>query len=159
MCGITGFVGKGSLDDLKKMSNTLIHRGPDDFGFFFDEKNRVFLAHRRLSIIDIESGNQPMWTLDKKIGIIFNGEIYNHFELKEELIKKSYKFKTDHSDTEVILHAYREWGVNCVNKFNGMWAFALYDIDKKIVFCSRDRFGKNLFIIQIKVVALLFLLS
>ncbi|EMO43009.1 asparagine synthase (glutamine-hydrolyzing) [Leptospira noguchii] len=143
MCGITGFVGKGSLDDLKRMSNTLIHRGPDDFGFFFDEKNKVFLAHRRLSIIDIESGNQPMWTLDKRIGIIFNGEIYNHFELKEELIKKSYKFKTDHSDTEVILHAYREWGVNCVNKFNGMWAFALYDIDKKIIFCSRDRFGKK----------------
>ncbi|WP_061249354.1 asparagine synthase (glutamine-hydrolyzing) [Leptospira alstonii] len=145
MCGITGFVGKGNFDDLERMSNTLIHRGPNDFGYYTDEKNKLFLAHRRLSIVDIESGHQPMWTLDGKIGIIFNGEIYNHIELKEELIKKTHKFKTDHSDTETILCAYREWGVNCVKKLNGMWSFVLYDTERKILFCSRDRFGKKPF--------------
>jgi len=145
VCGIAGFVGEGTVEDLKRMNEALIHRGPDDEGIWFEQKFRVFLAHRRLSIVDLADGHQPMWTQDQVLGIIFNGEIYNHLELRKELKQLGYMFQTDHSDTEVLLQGYRAWGFDFVNRLNGMWAFCLYDRQKKILFCSRDRFGKKPF--------------
>jgi len=144
MCGIAGIIFNGikpfqyGLQDLIKMTDAAIHRGPDGEGHFIDEK--VALGHRRLSIIDLSiAGQQPMSWYDKYI-ITFNGEIYNYIELRNELILAGYEFKSQ-TDTEIILAAYDKWGSNCVNRFNGMWAFAIYDKEKNIVFCSRDRFG------------------
>ncbi len=145
MCGIAGFVGHGSLATLKHITQKLKHRGPDAEGFWYDVEQGVYLGHKRLSIIDIADGKQPMWTRDNKLGIIFNGEIYNYLELRKILIAKGYQFVTHHSDTEVLLHGYAEWGHELPNKLNGMWAFALYDRSKNIIFCSRDRFGKKPF--------------
>lgn len=114
------------------------HRGPDSDGYYFD-KNIAF-GFRRLAIIDLsEEGNQPMYYQDKYV-IVFNGEIFNYIELKEELSKAGYTFKTQ-TDTEVILASYDYWGSDCSKKFNGMWAFALHDKIKNIIFCSRDRYG------------------
>lgn len=121
------------------MAHALHHRGPDDGGFLLD--GAVALAHRRLSIIDLtEGGHQPMLTADRRHAIVFNGEIYNFVELREELVSLGCRFLTQ-SDTEVILHAYRVWGRACVERFNGMWAFALLDRASGEVFLSRDRFG------------------
>lgn len=144
MCGINGF---NFIDGkkLKEMNRSLKHRGPDAEGFFEDKKDKVSLGHRRLSIIDLSKlGNQPMnySHKNKKATIIFNGEIYNFKEIKKDLLKKGYNFKSN-SDTEVILASYLEWGTNCVKKFNGMWAFCIYDFQKKILFLSRDRVGKK----------------
>lgn len=142
MCGINGFnFNDKSL--VQKMNSAISHRGPDDEGVYTDRF--VSLGHRRLSIIDLsKKATQPM-TYEKggkKAIIVFNGEIYNFLELKEELKEKGYKFK-NHSDTEVILASYFEWGKDCVKRFNGMWAFCIYDLNKKILFLSRDRFGKK----------------
>lgn len=144
MCGISGFF---HFDDrsasgvtLKKMTDVIAHRGPDGEGFYV-EKN-VALGHRRLAIIDLCAGKQPMYSADNKIVIVFNGEIYNYVELREELIRLGNKFYTT-SDTEVIINAYRTWGVNCQEHFNGMWAFALWDEDLKQLFISRDRIGEK----------------
>jgi asparagine synthase (glutamine-hydrolysing) len=145
MCGIAGFAGAGDLTDLRRMNAALVHRGPDDEGIWADQENHVFLGHRRLSILDIEGGHQPMWTADGQIGVIFNGEIYNHAELREELKSAGHVFQTDHSDTEVLLHGYRQWGDGLPGRLNGMWAFALYDRRARQLFCSRDRFGKKPF--------------
>lgn len=136
MCGINGIT---ACDEkaIKLMNNTLKHRGPDTLQYKLF--SNLSLGHARLSIIDLTSaGNQPM----TKFGytIVFNGEIYNYIELKEELIKKGYKFTTK-TDTEVILAAYDFWGKDCLNKFNGMWAFAIYNPKKDELFLSRDRFG------------------
>jgi len=122
---------------LKKMSESLIHRGPDGEGYYSDKK--VSLGHRRLSIIDLESGGQPMYNADQSIVLIYNGEIYNFKELRQELESK-YTFQTQ-SDTEVIIHAYQEYGFDCLNKFNGMFAFALWDKNKQQLFLARDRVG------------------
>src|SRR5689334_6053026 len=127
------------------MTRALMHRGPDAEGFWVDQAERTFLGHRRLSILDIEGGVQPMWTADGRVGVIFNGQIYNFLELRAELAAAGCVFRTDHSDTEVLLHAYRQWGVDMVKRFNGMWAFALFDRDRRRLFCSRDRFGKKPF--------------
>ena len=136
MCGIVGFNFSNKII-VKKMTNFLKHRGPDGEGFYIDEN--VSLGHRRLSIIDLSvKGNQPMSYKDYII--VYNGEIYNFLELKKELILKGHKFISD-SDTEVILHSYEEWGSKCVNYFNGMWAFCIYDKKKEEFFLSRDRFG------------------
>ena len=143
MCGICGFAGKGKIEDLHRINNTLHHRGPDAEGYFVDKEKKVFLGHKRLSIIDLFYGNQPMTTPDGKYTIVFNGEIYNHAELRTTLEAKEHVFRTDHSDTEVLLHGYREWGPEMVHKLNGMWAFTLYDKGKKQLFLSRDRFGKK----------------
>lgn len=142
MCGITGIISKKNKriekNDIQKINDLIAHRGPDDEGFYF-EKNFAF-GHRRLSILDLSSdGHQPMHYLDKYV-ITYNGEVYNYLEIKEELQKEGYVFHS-HTDTEVILASYDKWGVECVNKFNGMWAFAIYDKEKEIIFCSRDRFG------------------
>ena len=144
MCGINGFnfIEKSTL---KKMNDSLKHRGPDDEGVFTDLNSKVSLGHRRLSIIDLsKNGSQPMnySHKGKKATIVFNGEIYNFQEIKEKLVKLGYKFKST-SDTEVILASYLEWGKDCVKKFNGMWAFAIYDPQKKILFLSRDRVGQK----------------
>lgn len=143
MCGYSGFAGAGDLAILKKMNDSIAHRGPDADGFWNDGK--VFLGHRRLSIVDIEGGVQPMWTADGEIGVIFNGEVYNHLELRAELTKLGHVFRTDHSDTEAVLHAYRQWGPDFVTRMNGMWSFILYDRPRNRLLCSRDRFGKKPF--------------
>ncbi len=143
MCGICGFAGKGDIEDLNRMNAALVHRGPDDEGTWYDERKSVFLGHRRLSIIDLDGGSQPMWSKDDLLGVVFNGEIYNHKELREELEKKGYTFKSDHSDTEVLIYGYREWGRDMPQRLNGMWAFAIYDKERNSFFISRDRFGKK----------------
>ena len=145
MCGIAGIfhfdsLRKVNINHLKKMTDILRYRGPDNEGFFID--NNVGLGHRRLSIIDLSSGDQPMFNDDKSIVLILNGEIYNYIELREELKNLGHNFRTT-SDTEIIIKAYEQWGVNCQNKFNGMWAFALWDERKKHLFLSRDRIGEK----------------
>ena len=143
MCGIAGFVGEGDRSDLIRMTRAIAHRGPDAEGFFEEPAHGVHLGHRRLSIVDLACGEQPMRTADGRLTIVFNGEIYNHLELREELQKRGCVFQTDHSDTEVLLHGYREWGDDFVNRLNGMWAFAIWDAEKRRLFVSRDRFGKK----------------
>jgi asparagine synthase (glutamine-hydrolysing) len=142
MCGLSGIINKCNSKvnqiDIKAINDLIHHRGPDGEGFYFGE-NFAF-GHRRLSIIDLtEDGSQPMY-LEKKYIIIFNGEIFNYIEVKEELQSLGVNFKTK-SDTEVILAAYDYWGQDCVSHFNGMWSFSIYDIQKCILFCSRDRYG------------------
>jgi asparagine synthase (glutamine-hydrolysing) len=143
MCGIAGFVGRGERADLERMTRAIAHRGPDADGHWIDEKTAVHLGHRRLSIVDLTGGAQPMWTADGAVGVVFNGEIYNHAELREQLKARGCVFQTDHSDTEVLLHGYREWGDEFVTRLNGMWAFAIYDRDAGRLLLSRDRFGKK----------------
>ena len=145
MCGVAGFVGRGDVADLRRMNDALAHRGPDDEGTWIDASRGVFLGHRRLSIVDLGGGHQPMWTEDGAIGVVFNGEIYNHVELRAELAALGCRFQSDHSDTEVLLHGYRTWGRAFTDRLNGMWAFALYDRPAGLLFCSRDRFGKKPF--------------
>lgn len=125
------------------MNAALVHRGPDAGGAWQDAEKAIYLGHRRLSIIDLAGGAQPMWTSDGDIGIIFNGEIYNHRELRSQLELEGVRFQTDHSDTEVLLHGYRLWGDGFVRHLNGMWAFVIYDKSRQRLFGSRDRFGKK----------------
>jgi len=142
MCGIAGIVktrsGQPDPGRLQAMISALAHRGPDANGFHCS--GPVGMAHARLSIIDLSGGAQPMSIADGKLWITFNGEIFNYVELREELIKKGHKFAT-RSDTEVILHLYREEGEACVDKLNGQWAFAIWDEPRKKLFLSRDRVG------------------
>ena len=145
MCGIAGFAGGGDTGVLRKMTDAIAHRGPDDEGLWQDEKARVCLGFRRLAIIDLAGGHQPMFTADGKLGIVFNGEIYNHAELRAELQARGHIFQTDHSDTEVLLHGWREWGEQLNERLNGMWAFVIFDREKNRLFGSRDRFGKKPF--------------
>jgi asparagine synthase (glutamine-hydrolysing) len=131
MCGICGIVSFSSdkfVDEkvLKNMNNSLVHRGPDDEGIFIDSHQKVGLAMRRLSIIDLETGQQPIANEDRSVWIIFNGEIYNHLDIRHKLQQKGHIFSTQ-SDTEAILHAYEEYGVDCVDHLNGMFAFAIWD--------------------------------
>ena len=145
MCGIAGIYHFDrdrpvSKEKLKQMTDIIKHRGPDGYGYFIE--NNVGLGHRRLSIIDLNTGDQPMYSDDGNKVIIFNGEIYNYIELREELSMKGYVFKTN-SDTEVVIKSYEEWGFDCQNKFNGMWAFALWDKLKQELFLSRDRIGEK----------------
>lgn len=143
MCGICGFTGAGTNDDLIKMNRRMNLRGPDDEGYWNRQKKAIFLAHRRLSIIDLAGGHQPMFLPDQSIGVTFNGEIYNHRELRQELEQAGHKFISSNSDTEVLLHGYKAWGNKLPEKLNGMWAFAIYDHQKNELFISRDRFGKK----------------
>ena len=143
MCGIAGFAGEGSRVDLARMNAAQASRGPDGEGVWSDPTQGVYLGHMRLSVIDPAGGAQPMWTADGAVGVVFNGEIYNHEELRHELAMLGATFVTDHSDTEVLLHGYRIWGDEFVKRLNGMWAFAIYDRPRKRFFASRDRFGKK----------------
>jgi len=143
MCGIAGLfdiVGHNSFDQalLSSMNQTQFHRGPDEGGEFLDPG--VALAHRRLSIIDLSSGQQPMHSADGKICVVYNGEIDNFGELASELRQRGYQFRT-RCDTEVILYAWQEWGEGCVDRFRGMFAFALYDKNRQCLFLARDRLG------------------
>jgi asparagine synthase (glutamine-hydrolysing) len=139
ICGIINFNAKAvASSSIERMMVAMKHRGPDDEGWYLDE-NHGF-GHVRLSIIDLsKAGHQPMFSDDKRFMIVYNGEIYNYIELRKELEYK-YKFRTN-TDTEVIINAFREWGQDCLNHFNGMFAFAFYDIIKKQIFIARDRFG------------------
>ncbi|MFV0276504.1 MAG: XrtA/PEP-CTERM system amidotransferase [Parahaliea sp.] len=143
MCGIAGVFdleGRGTVDAelLAAMNRVQTHRGPDEDGFHFEPG--VGLAHRRLSIIDLSSGQQPMFSADGNLCVVYNGEIYNFGELSRELSALGYQFKT-RCDTEVILYAWQQWGESCVRRFRGMFAFALYDRAAASLFLARDRFG------------------
>lgn len=140
MCGIAGYISdiKPSKKILKAMTDRIAHRGPDAEGFFLDE--HAALGHRRLSIIDLSTGDQPIFNEDKSMAIIYNGEVYNFIELREELKQKKYKFYTS-TDTEVILHGYEEWGKEVTKKLRGMFAFAIWDSKKEELFCARDGWG------------------
>jgi asparagine synthase (glutamine-hydrolysing) len=150
MCGIAGFVGVGVEGDLRRMTDALAHRGPDDSGYWVDSARGVYLGHRRLSILDLAGGHQPMVTSDGDLIVIFNGEIYNFAELRAELAGRGYRFQTDHSDTELLLHGYREWGSGLPARCNGMWTFVIYDRALRRLFGSRDRFGKKPFFYSIQ---------
>ncbi|GAB6189235.1 asparagine synthase (glutamine-hydrolyzing) [Marinitoga arctica] len=141
MCGIVGFSGKGNIEILKKMNNEILHRGPDEEGFYQDKY--INLGSRRLSIIDILSGKQPIHNETKNIWMVWNGEIYNFNELRKELVKKGHLFYTDHSDSEVIVHLYEEYGKDFVNKINGMFSIAIWDLRKKELLLIRDRMGQK----------------
>lgn len=180
MCGIAGFISQRGeqAETLRKMTDIIKHRGPDDEGFVLFEESalppyclggentpqnafesplsyaptedissysdlnvQIGLGHRRLSILDLSvSGHQPMSTADQRYWIIYNGEVYNYLEIREELSEKGYQFVSD-TDTEVVLAAYQEWGEECLSRFNGMWAIVIYDSLKQEVFIARDRFG------------------
>lgn len=143
MCGIFGIryfdsSRKVALEMVRQATDTMIHRGPDDAGYFAE--NNVGLGHRRLSIIDLSSGHQPMTNETGDILVVYNGEIYNYKEIKITLVKLGHSFKTD-CDTEVIVHAYEEWGYDSVNKFIGMFAFIVFDKQKNSFWVVRDRLG------------------
>jgi asparagine synthase (glutamine-hydrolysing) len=146
MCGISGFIDfngqdrDAALARLKRMTNTLTHRGPDESGYYVDE--HAALGHRRLSIIDLSSGQQPMSALNGQVQIVFNGEIYNYLELRTLLEGRGYRFYT-HCDTEVILVGYLEWGERCIDRFNGMFAIAIWDARYRKLVLARDRVGKK----------------
>ncbi len=145
MCGLAGFAGAGDERDLRRMSEAVAHRGPDGAGEHVDREARVFLAHRRLAVIDPVDGAQPMWDATGETGVVFNGEIYNHAELRRALEGRGHRFRTDHSDTEVLVHGYREWGEALPERLNGMFAFVVYDRARRRLFAARDRFGKKPF--------------
>lgn len=161
MCGICGFYNfHKPIHDasvLKKMTDTLQHRGPDGQGFFLNSLHTSFpgtdnelhtiegnanvgLGHRRLSIIDLEGGHQPLCNEDGTVWVTYNGEIYNFQELKTELVARGHRFKT-HCDTEVIVHGYEEWGEDCVKRFRGMFAFSIWNSANETLFMARDRLG------------------
>jgi len=137
MCGIAGFTFD-DYDLIKRMCDVLWHRGPDDEGYYVD--SNISLGNRRLSIIDLITGKQPIYNEDKSITVVYNGEIYNFVELRDELERLGHHFYTN-SDAEVIVHAYEEWGIDAVKKFNGMFAFALWDVDKRRLMLARDPYG------------------
>ena len=143
MCGIAGFIGHGDNEDLARMSRALRARGPDGAGEWEDRPHGVHLAVRRLAIIDRDGATQPMQAGDRSIVLAYNGEIYNHVELRRELEAGGARFLTDHSDTEVLLHGYRAWGPQVTERMNGMWAFAIYDAGLRTLVLSRDRFGQK----------------
>lgn len=153
MCGIAGFIDfnhRSTEEILEKMTNSMVHRGPDGFGFELQEsaEAQVGLGHRRLSIIDLtETGKQPMQFLS--LWITFNGEVYNYKEVRSELEQLGHSFTTG-SDTEVILHSYKEWKEKCLDKFRGMFAFVIYDSENQEVFCTRDRAGVKPFFYYFK---------
>ena len=145
MCGIAGILYQDRTrrvdhDTLRRMTDALAHRGPDGEGYYQD--GNIGLGHRRLAIIDLQAGSQPMCSANRDVVIVFNGEIYNYLELREELRNLGHEFVTS-SDTEVIIAAYKQWGFDCQQKFNGMWAFALWDVRQEQLFLSRDRLGEK----------------
>lgn len=147
MCGICGRFNfdkdnKVNIEEIKAMAKRIEHRGPDGEGYF--RYSNIGLGHKRLSIIDIDNGQQPMYSFDNNFVIVYNGEIYNYLELRQQLIIKGYRFKT-HTDTEVLLNLYIEYGEGCLDKLNGMFSFAIYDKNNNILFCARDRMGEKPF--------------
>ena len=150
MCGIAGIcrldgqpLNEDARAHVRAMTDVITYRGPDGSGIW--QEGPVCLGHRRLSIIDLSGGSQPMQDVDGELCIVFNGEIYNFAELRQELLQAGARFHSSHSDTEVILQAYRVWGTDCLQRFDGMFAFALWDAPRRRLFCARDRFGKKPF--------------
>ncbi len=152
MCGITGLVDLRSERQvseqlLRAMNDSLFHRGPDGEGFHLEPG--VGFGHRRLSIIDLEGGKQPLYNEDQSVVVTFNGEIFNFIEVEKELLSRGHIFRT-RCDTEVIVHAWEEWGVECLKRFNGMFSFAIWDRNKRTLFIARDRLGvKPLFYAEV----------
>ena len=140
MCGFCGFSGKlpNAADVLYAMMDKIVHRGPDSYGTYFGED--ISLGFRRLAIIGIESGSQPIYNEDKNLVLVLNGEIYNHKDLRKDLIEKGHTFRTN-SDAETVLHLYEEYGNELFSHLRGMFAFAMYNIKEKILFAARDHFG------------------
>lgn len=156
MCGILGFCNIGNKRLLDSSLEAIYHRGPDDTGIVWFEYANTGLGHKRLSIIDLSSaGHQPMCNQNGNLWIVYNGEIYNYIEIRNELLRHGFKFKSD-SDTEVVLYSYEMWGIDCLNKFNGMFAFAIWDNSKKELFAARDRQGIKPFYYSKKDSALIF---
>ena len=156
MCGIFGWVldAERAFDEriLVQLTDQLNHRGPDGSGHWLgktaDQRFQVGLGHRRLSIIDIAGGAQPMWSTDGDVVVTFNGEIYNYVELREELQSLGHAFHTT-CDTEVLIEAYRRWGDEALSRFRGMFAFALFDVSRQRLLLARDPFGKKpLFVVD-----------
>lgn len=148
MCGIVGVLSFDHQRPVEEslivaMRDTMIHRGPDGGGVWLSDDKLVGLGHRRLSIIDLSpSATQPMSNGDETVWVTFNGEIYNHAEIRQELeLTRKYIWKTDHSDTEVVVHAYEEWGIDCLHKFRGMFAIGIWDVKKSQLWLARDRLG------------------
>src|SRR4051794_12663861 len=145
MCGIAGIFdcrGEAGIDRglLRRMTDALYHRGPDGEGFY--HAPGVGLGHRRLAIVDLVTGDQPLFNEDRTVCVVFNGEIYNFQPLMSELAALGHIFRT-RSDTEVIVHAWEEWGEGCLEHFNGMFAFALWDARREALFLARDRLGEK----------------
>jgi asparagine synthase (glutamine-hydrolysing) len=146
MCGIAGIYSHKAVerielqDAISRMTTSLRHRGPDDEGYYIGD--HIALGHRRLSIIDLKTGHQPIWNEAKSACIVFNGEIYNYQEVSAELIGKGHRFSSA-SDTETILHAYEQWGEGCVKRLNGMFAFCIADLPMQTLFLARDRLGEK----------------
>ncbi len=143
MCGIAGFAGRGDRGVLEVMTDRLSHRGPDGVGFYVDPDRPVHLGHRRLAVIDPDNGHQPLWNEDGAVGVVFNGMIYNHVTLRTELQAQGHRFRTDHCDTEVLVHGYEEWGRGLLGRLNGMFAFAIFDRARGRLLLARDRFGEK----------------
>ncbi len=143
MCGILGILHRGKLGDasqrIVRMADAIVHRGPDDAGYWSGPD--IELGFRRLSIVDIEGGHQPMTNEDGTVHVVFNGEIYNHVALRRELENKGHRFASDHSDTEVLVHGYEEWGEQLAERLNGMFAFAVWDTRQRRLMLGRDRLG------------------
>src|SRR4030042_588128 len=140
MCGICGTIGFDSFEFTRKMLDAMIHRGPDEEGHFIDDKSKIMLGIRRLSIIDPKTGSQPLFNEDKTIFLVINGEIYNFRGIREELVKKGHIFKTK-SDGEVLVHLYEEQGIDSINSLRGMFAFCLFDKKEDVIYLAKDRFG------------------
>lgn len=144
MCGIAGVIGACSPGELEAMTGAQAHRGPDGSGHWHDPELPAHLGHRRLAILDLsEAAGQPMLSADGQLVIVFNGEIYNHMELRRELESLGHVFRTSHSDTEALLLGYRQWGEDLPRRCNGMFAFAVLDRARRRVFLARDRFGEK----------------
>lgn len=145
MCGLTGFVGAGGRADLDAMAGAIRHRGPDEAGFHVESEHALHLAFRRLAIVDLAGGHQPMWNEDGSVCVLFNGEVYNQAELRDSLLACGHVFRSDHSDTEVLVHGYEEWGEDLPARLNGMFAFVVWDRPRRRLFAARDRFGEKPF--------------
>src|SRR5436190_16117808 len=148
MCGITGWLSLSpsqpvEAEILARMRDEMVHRGPDGQGLWLSADRRAGLGFRRLAIIDLSpTANQPMANEDGSIRIVFNGEIYNHAEIREELERiGGHTWRTDHSDTEVIVHAFEQWGIDCLERFRGMFAIAIWDARDRVLWLVRDRIG------------------
>lgn len=142
MCGLVGIAGRVAPEVLDRMTDSLAHRGPDGRGVYSSPE--VSLGHRRLAVLDLNGGGQPLWNETRTVAVVFNGELYNHPELRAELESRGHVFST-HCDTESIVHAWEEWGVTCVERFDGMFAFVVYDTRRRVLFGARDRMGKKPF--------------
>jgi asparagine synthase (glutamine-hydrolysing) len=145
MCGIVGIISDREdvdRDLVTRMRDSMLHRGPDEAGLWIADDRTVGLGHRRLSIVDLDAGHQPMWSSRGDVVIVYNGEVYNHVSLREELERRGHRFRT-RCDTEVVLASYLEYGDACIERLDGMFAFLIYDVRSRRLFFARDRFGKK----------------